>query len=62
MKFPVKMWLMIMLKIAKSWFLPLSRKHIFRKITWWGGRGQIDSPSLFKVKFFVVQKMFQVFK
>ena len=61
MKFPVKMWLMIMLKIAKSWFLPLSRKHIFRKITWWGGGGgaRLILQAFLRLSFLLFKKCFK---
>ena len=60
MNFSEKVWFMMILKVTKKqgFTLSLSRKDSLEKEQGWGGGGQIDPPSLFRVKSVSLEQMF----
>ena len=60
MNFSEELWFMMILKVTKKqgFTLSLSRKDSLEKEQGWGGGGQIDPPSLFRVKSVSLEQMF----
>ena len=60
MNFSEEVWFMMILKVTKKqgFTLSLSRKDSLEKEQGWGGGGQMDPPSLFRVKSVSLEQMF----